>query len=43
MDELEQIKFNAYKNYKRWMIAHGRGLYLSYYEWRKYISKLVTD
>lgn len=43
MNELEQIKLKAYKNYKRYMIANGRGLYLSYYEWCKHVEQLITD
>lgn len=35
MVELEQVKLKAHKSYKRYMIANGRGLYLSYYEWCK--------
>lgn len=34
MDELEKIKLKAYKSYKRYKIAYGRGLLLSSFEWR---------
>lgn len=43
MDELECIKLKAYKSYKRYMVANGRGLYLSYYEWCKHVEQLITD
>ena len=43
MDELEQIKLKAYKSYKRYKISYGKGMPLSYYEWRKYIDQQITD
>jgi len=43
MDELEQVKQKAYKSYKRFKIACGRGMPLSYYEWKKYVEQLIKD
>lgn len=43
MDELERIKLNAYTKYKRYMVAHGRGLYLSFSDWTKHVNSLITD
>jgi hypothetical protein len=43
MDELEKIKLRAYRKYKNYMVAYGKGEINSYTEWSKHVNSIITD